>query len=271
MHTKRFVAGVAFVGALASIIALAISSDLRELLGTRLEITVWQFGALLLLVLLFGVFSTRLRLSTVKKVEGEIFLLPQPRRVVHSDPNGFEEVGVHVLKAGAGSVGVWVYLQGQNHGIRKLWNNRYLFASAKIFDGPYRNVFAIAHGPKTYRRPKGPTWKLWLVNGQGKTATWSYPDGGEFVVGWHHILVRWDHSAHLLEMLIDGQVIISESAYLHYWPDEYPERAYIGTWPNKQELHFANTSLARFKLLPEFVDDAWIKTELEKRPTDAPL
>lgn len=203
-----------------------------------------------------------------KEPERESLLLARPRLMVHTAPDSLEDVGVRLVRSSCGTISVWVYVHQRGSGIRELENNRYLFACATDFVGPYRNVFAFAHGPTQYSPPAKAAWKLWLANSKGDGKTWTYPDGGEFDVGWHLVLVRWDHSGPLIEMLIDGITVVSDTGYLGFWPDEYPERAYAGCWPNKSRIHWANTFLSRLRMMPYFAEARWISNELRAKPQD---
>ncbi len=200
-----------------------------------------------------------------KSQDGSL-LLPRPRLMDHTRPESLENVGVRVLRSPRGTISVWVYLDQQGRGIRELDNNRYLFSSATDLKMPYKNVFAFALGPTKFHADLA--WTLSIANGKGVNKSWSYPDGGEFDVGWHLILACWDHSAPLLKMIIDHKTVISETGYLNWWPQKYPDRAYIGCWPNRADCHWANTYLSRLRMVPRFVEESWITDELSKKPDD---
>lgn len=197
----------------------------------------------------------------------EILLLPEARRFEHPTP-AVESFRAFTVRKSRGTLSLWVLVQDFGKGIRLLKNNRYLFACVRTSRHRYKNIFALAHGPaeKKYAPPAEPSWKLWLANEDGSGRTWAYPDNERFAPGWHLFVVRWNHEANHLELLIDGESCIKESKYLQYWPTGRADHAHIGYWPGQADYHFANTLLARVRLVHAFVDDDWIKRELANQP-----
>lgn len=116
-----------------------------------------------------------------------------------------------------------------------------------------------------YGPPRQPSWRLWLSNDSGEGHTWTHPDGPEFAPGWHLFVLRWDHGIPRLELSIDARPLIVAHGYEKYWPNEYPDRALIGCWPNFWAEHYLNTYVWRTQLFTRYVNDEWIHTELAER------
>ncbi len=264
---KRVGALLAIIASVATVLSFLLSAQVRTILTKTVSLEVWQLllGALCLFVL--GLLM-RFRARTVPATVASSVLLPRPRLMLAEQPHSLETVGVHVLQKEQGSISCWVYVHRNGEGLRALVNNRYIFSCATHVSSPYKNVLAIAHGPNVYNPPSNPSWKLWIANGSGNGHTWTYPDGGEFPPGWHLLVVRWDHASPILQLLLDGRNLIRKTGYLPLWPEDYPDRAWIGCWPNKSKIHYANTFLARFQLVSEYVRDDWIQAELARRPED---
>jgi hypothetical protein len=264
---KRYLPILTALAAITTIVAFLISPAFRSLLSIELRVSSWLALLCLIAAALAGGFIVYVRRKPVEHLEEGGIVLPRPRLLASSDPNAVENVGVRFARGSSGTFSIWVYLQRNGEGIRALGNNRYMFAFAKNFSPPYKNVLAVAHGPMIkYDPPTDPSWKLWIANGKGDGHVWTYPDGGEFLLGWHLVLVRWDHTGPTLQLLIDGRVLISETGYIHLWPEEYPDRACLGCWPNKDKPHYANTYLARFRTCEHYVNDEWIQQELLYKP-----
>lgn len=258
------------IGSIASIIALMISKDLQNFIKHSISIPIWGI-IIITFILIYLLVVYRISVSKKGKplsYDG-IMLLPRGRYITNNNPEAIEIISSNEIQNTCGTISVWIYIHKVGEGIRQLENNRYIFASATDVNGPYKNVFALCHGPqKKYNPPTDPSWKIWLVNEKGEGKAWSYPDGGEFTPGWHLMIVRWDYAAQLIEFIVNKKVIISETGYIKYWPKKYQDRVFIGCWPNKAKIHFVNTYLARFTALPYWVDDKWINKEFENRPDE---
>ena len=181
------------------------------------------------------------------------------------------------LKSPQGSLSVWVALQPFGRGIRKLQNNRYIFAhdtnrgEAKDFDGDkrYVNVVALSRGPRGFAPPRDPLWRLWIANGEGKGRSWTFSDSEAIESGWHHFLLRWDHDKALLEFLLDGQVRATAGPdYGKFWPTGYDTQAFVGSWSSLNAVHFIDTRVARVFSTTKCVKDQWVSAELASKPSN---
>jgi len=195
------------------------------------------------------------------------FVNRDPRLIVASDPSSVPHVSSGFLRERSGGMSLWVELPSFGQGIRHLVNNRYLIAHAtNEGKSPYQNVIGLSRGPRIYDPPTEPRWKLWLVNENCKGFERTVEDTEDIEPGWHHFLVRWNHDAPLIELLIDGVTEISTNEYLEYWPTEYAETVLFGTWPHRWSEFYLNGKLARIQVLRSRPSDDWIQSESQKKP-----
>lgn len=241
---------------------------LVELLTTSVPIPLWVAPPLLFLAGLVCIIAIR-RARTPRDYPA-IEAHRRPHLITSSRRQSPTPVSSRFLRSPTGSVATWVYLQPFGQGIRKLENNRYIVAHATnrgltkaVGDKKrYVNVFSLSRGPDSYSPPIHPVWKLWLANACGQEKIWSCEDFEQLEPGWHHFIIRWDHGKPVLELLIDGQHLIARDDYQVYWPEEYDDQVVLGTWPNRNRIHFVETSLWRTLASTVFLDDQWVNREL---------
>lgn len=197
-----------------------------------------------------------------------VLLHASPKAIVAPDSEAVGVIGVSALRAAHGTFATWVWLHRPGEGMRRVDNNRYLLACTPDPAVPYRSVISLSNGPSAKDPRRDPTWRLWLCNDEGEGHVWPYPDGGEFHVGWHLVVLRWNHDVPRLELLIDGRQVIDAKGYRRYWPGQYPERALVGCWPNFAKCHYVDTYLWRSQLLPRCVSDDWTDEELRLEKPD---
>ena len=200
-----------------------------------------------------------------------ILLQREMRLITASDPESSLSGPSNFLRGEAGGISLWVNLPAFGTGIRLLENNRYLVAHATHGGRqPYRNVFSLSRGPTKFDPPTGPLWRLWLANGEPRDRLWTVPDDGSLTEGWHNFVIRWNHGRPVLELLVDGKTMISASDYREFWPSEYADKVLIGTWPQRWQGFYANTTFWRPQLLMAWPDQKWITVENEQQPPPAP-
>lgn len=192
----------------------------------------------------------------------------QPHLVTSADRSSATTFPSTFLKSATGGVSIWVLIPKLGEGIRMLANNRYIFAHATHSE-PYKNVFALCLGPANPNASSlgEARWKLWLADSKGRRRRFQSPDPEELQPGWHHFLVRWNHTLPRLEALIDGTVIIREDDYLAFWPQSFTQHIHLGAWPIREwGVHFAETCFWRSQVLSVFPDDDWIQQERQINP-----
>jgi len=190
---------------------------------------------------------------------------PEEAQFVGSNnPDSVLRISGLVLEKNAGGIQASVFLQGFGNGIRRLVNNRHIFAHAVSPSVPYTNVFSLSRGPSDFSDAKrAPAWKLWLASNNAANGTsWRYEDKETTKQGWHHFLVRWDHRKPVLEVLLDGSVIIAQDDYLRFWPKRIMADISVGCWPTRWSEHFIDTWVANVCELPNPFDSASVDREV---------
>jgi len=187
--------------------------------------------------------------------------LADPRLITSANQQSFVALPSEVLHLDKGAVSIWAYLQDFGTGIRELKINRYLLAHATHENHPYQNVFSLRRGATKWDPPGEPQWQLWLADAKGGERTWGQPDTADLKPGWHHFLVRWNHRKPILELLIDGGSLIRASDYLKNWPTQFGQNIFVGCWPSRDAVFWAETRFWRVQLLGHFASAGWIDRE----------
>lgn len=190
-----------------------------------------------------------------------------PHAVTAADPSTLLAIPTGVVAEKAGTVSVWVFVDGPERGIRNLKNNRYLFAQAsnggrsraRGGERIYTDVFAMSCSPVGKSREER-IWRFQVTNSEGQKVTLRIPD--ELASpAWHHFAVRWDHSAPVLEFLVDGAVVGRSEDYLAAWPVSQGDLTF-GTWPTKSSVHYIESRLWRVRVGAAWLDDVALQEEL---------
>jgi hypothetical protein len=183
--------------------------------------------------------------------------------ITSKDPNSVRKLSADILRKPSGGVACCVFVSPFGKGIRNLVNNRYLFSHAGTPVSPYANVFSLLRGPRKFEKDEIhiPVWKLWLCNGSSNGNWYHIGDTDSFPSGWHSFVVRWDHTKPSLELVIDGQVLISVNNYLPHWPEQFTSEITVGAWPRPWSEHYIETCAARWKVLENAFDTSAIEEE----------
>jgi hypothetical protein len=173
-----------------------------------------------------------------------------------------------VLLKMSGGISINVYVSPFGKGIRHLVNNRYIFAHAASTSSPYSNVVSLAHGPRKFSETevKQPAWKVWIKNDANSSMLLMIDDTEEIKIGWHNFILRWDHTKPLLELLLDGKVVIAEPNYTGAWPTRFMTDISLGAWPRQAPIHYVETCIAGWSALVDAFDDARIGAEVTVAP-----
>ncbi|MEP2669329.1 MAG: hypothetical protein ABJH04_10065 [Cyclobacteriaceae bacterium] len=185
-------------------------------------------------------------------------------------------IDANFLRQPQGSFATWVKLNPVQEYYSKPMNFEYIVAHAsynyKAMNGQYQNVFSVSLAPNhTNNTGKNPTelnWRVWIANADRKS---SYLNGRPLSnekEQWYHLLVRWNHSLPRMEFLIDGKLAEGNSEYRNFWPNEILDRAFLGTWGNKANIHYIKLPLYRLISSSQFLNDAWVKAEIKNKPND---
>lgn len=186
-----------------------------------------------------------------------------PKLITGSKKDSAIVLDSSLLQNRAGTIMFWVFLNNENQGIRELINNRYLVSHATEAGGPYRQVFSLSLGPKSYNPVADRLWKLWLKGENNTEKVWEIPDSLSLGQGWSHITIRWDFDRYnKIEIILNGNVIITGDSPHQYWPTEFSPHLYFGTWPSRNSIHYIETSLARIRMTKRWESDIDIQNEL---------
>jgi energy-coupling factor transporter transmembrane protein EcfT len=267
---------LAIIAAILTIIGFLdtyfFGAKLPQFLHQSVSIPVWLF-----IVIIFGLGTIFLWSSGRNKLPDRSLITNDIpiHEITSRRSESVLTISSEFLKSPRGTFSAWVYLQPFGSGIRKLENNRYIFAHAtnkgkpKDFEGKrrYVNVVALSRGPRHWSPPREPCWKFWIANNEGMAKSWSFNDSEGVQSGWHHFLFRWDHDKVEIELLIDGDPIIkTDEDCRQYWPSLFDNQALVGTWPSLNSIHFIETKVARVKNLPTYMTDEDVKLEMNYSP-----
>jgi len=204
--------------------------------------------------------------SNVNKTDRVIMFGDETHYISYENPSSAPIIPSIFLQSPKGSFSIWVYINPQNEGIRNLENNRYILAHDTnegfkkqiigIKEKVYENVFALRHNVAK-------NWDIWLMNSKGESNNWPKSGSDILDMGWHNFLIRWDHGANKLHLLIDGKIHVDCDDYQHFWPSSFCKNIFIGRWQNdKATVHYINTKISRIIYTTEFLDDDFVNQEL---------
>ena len=184
-------------------------------------------------------------------------------------------INTNFLTTPIGSFAIWVKLKPVKYYYEKLMNYQYILAHAtgdyKSLNGQYQNVFSLSLAPdQTNITGKNPTqlrWRVWISNSRREHFLLNSQLLSNEIEQWYHILIRWNHNRKILEFLIDGQLVDSSEKYLNFWPSEIMNVATLGSWGNKTKIHDLNLPVYRLFSSSEFLNNAWLDSELHNNPS----
>ena len=178
-------------------------------------------------------------------------IFEKPHLIDFQHPESVGAIDATVLECKKGGFELCIYLHPFGRGIRRLFNNRHILAHATLPSSPYKNVFSFHRGPLEFVAGKKdkPTWQLWLVSDASFHGAWKCGDAATIETGWHHFIIRWDHDRPVLELVLDGNVIITTTEYLKCWPNRVLTSMTVGCWPNPWREHYIDTWIAQVKVL----------------------
>jgi hypothetical protein len=178
------------------------------------------------------------------------------------------------LQQTQGSFATWIKLRPIQDYYTRQMNFEYVISHAsynyKELNGQYQNVFALALAPNTTNisgnNPTSLTWRVWIANAE-RMNLFLY---GEPLTNaeekWYHLLVRWNHILSRIEFLIDGKVVEVNTDYKSYWPNEIMDTVFIGTWGNRENMHYIKLPLYRLVSSSQFLSNTWVEAELKNKP-----
>ena len=256
---EKVTAMTAIASAVVTCLSYFANDTARSFLLSPVLVPRWVFLVVLPLVAFLVLRVSSRRPSTPKD---QVFFPKSPRHIRDSDPSSVGAMPSRIIRLPEAAISLWIYLPPFDQGIRLLVNNRYLLAHATN-PTTYKNVFAVCRGPREWDPPRNPEWRLWLADEAGKGRSWTYPDNATFVVGWHHFLICWTLVGEpKLELLIDGNPVIHAEGFMKWWPKNHSPEIFIGCWPIKASIHYANTHFWRVQVIEDFPDQPWIDSEL---------
>ena len=185
-------------------------------------------------------------------------------------------VDANFLRSPQGSFATWVKLKPVQEYYNKLMNSEYIISHAtdnyKHIKMRYQNVFAIALAPNqtnnTHKNPTQILWRTWITNADRESSFLSGPPLSNEKEQWYHLLVRWNHSLPRIEFLIDGKLVEGNSEYRKFWPERETilDKAFIGGWGGRQNIHYLNLPQYRLITSSKFLSNEWVKAELKNNP-----
>ncbi|PKP21779.1 MAG: hypothetical protein CVU05_05985 [Bacteroidetes bacterium HGW-Bacteroidetes-21] len=184
------------------------------------------------------------------------------------------QIDASFLSSKQGSFSTWVKLKSVNEYYKNMMNFEYLISHATNNYLPknnkYQNVFSIALVPnvsnKSGKLPTEIRWVFWISNDKWESSFIKGPVLSNNEEMWYHILIRWDHDKPQVDFLIDGQIIDSRKDYFSFWPTNFLKSAFIGTWGNRQPIHYIKRPLFRFFTSSIYLNNEWVEIELKNKP-----
>ena len=78
-----------------------------------------------------------------------------------------------------------------------------------------------------------------------------------------NFILRWDHAKPLLELLLDGRVVIAEASYWEAWPTRFMTDVSLGAWPRHAPEHYVETCIAGWSTIDSAFDQAVVKAAVD--------
>ncbi len=210
----------------------------------------------------------------LQKLQIDTLLFSETPKLITS--NNEVLVDASFLKSPKGSFATWVKLKPVQEYLNKLMNSEYVISHAtdnyNSLKKGYQNVFAVALAPNqtnnTNKKPTQVFWRTWISNVNRESSFLTGPSLTNEEDQWYHLMVRWNHSLPRIEFLIDGKLIEGNSEYRKYWPERETilQKAFIGGWGGRQNIHFLNLPQYRLITSSEYLSDDWVKIEMKNKP-----
>jgi|GEM_PF-3913362 len=192
----------------------------------------------------------------------------RPTKDIYSNAN--------FLKSETGTFSVWIKLGPLQNYHNSDMNFEYIISHASndyhSIAGDYSDVFSISlasdKSGKGVTRSNSIHWRFWISNSQRENF---YLKGPSLDLNsrnsWHNIIVRWDHKKPILELIINGVTCAHNNyEYVHFWPKMFLDKLTVGTWGNKANVHYIGLPLYRLITVSKYLDDNWVKNELNNLP-----
>jgi len=175
------------------------------------------------------------------------------------DKKSFITVSSDFLKNNRGSIAIWVWFfpNNNNIGIRTLGNHSYVIAHDTNNGDPltpgkydYQNGFGFLLNKRN-------EWEFWISDNKGsKYQGKTFPDSSsEIKGGWNLLVIRWNHTKPVLEILVNGNYKLQLSDYHKYWPTTYNQHLFIGTWQSKASMHYIDTYVTQPLTMSKYISD----------------
>ncbi len=138
-----------------------------------------------------------------------------------------------------GTVEMWVYV---NDKIRDREQNRYIFAHKGSYCGS-----GCWYNRLSFGFMSSGIWSFAISDSSGNSK-WINSQQDTLTEGWHHFAVTWDKSSEggYAEMFIDGAGVSKLINIANYFPENYEDGIYVGSWSSSSM--WANTIIDEFRI-----------------------
>lgn len=181
------------------------------------------------------------------------------------------------IQSQIGSFACWVKVPPLSFFCEKPMNNIYIIGhdtsngQAEVVNGEnvHANAWGFCLSPNKFNTlhkvpPTSVHWRLWTSNEKYENFYLKCPAWKEKETKWHHFFIRWNHNNPSLELFFDGILIDSSNTYLPFWPKLYFDYVSVGSWLNNHKYHHLNMELYRTVFSQIFLNDSWLKNELNR-------
>ncbi len=188
---------------------------------------------------------------TIPRREHRYFERPQ---LIASISNNYQEIPCHFLEWMQCTILMWVLVPPKGESLRGGPTYRYLMAYRTHIEGEKdHNVFALRYFP-----PEDSRWGIWISNSKAESLD-NFTIHDDLKPGWHHFLIRWNHSKPELAFYIDmgsNGHYVSDS-YRYYWPEPTSNNVFIGSWvapPKPFSASYCETQIFDLLIIDQYLE-----------------
>ncbi|HOH56072.1 MAG TPA: DUF4062 domain-containing protein [bacterium] len=115
----------------------------------------------------------------------------------------------------------------------------------------YQNVWSIRRGCPNNQV----FWEFWWNDGIHDSSARTTKN---LTHGWHLFSVLWSKEKNFIKFFIDNEIIDTKD--FKFWPKEFSDYIFVGTWPNKAKGHYFNSKIGKWTIFKKAIS----REKLEK-------